>query len=111
MAETDVEQGTSTNAAQGEDEQITRESKAPPPWTDTPAAPAAPEGASHKRGKLIACAALVGGGALAAIRKGRRTRALRQGGRRWPAVPAMLTRTGRRSRRASSGRARKRRCR
>lgn len=112
MAETDVEQGTSANGAAGKDEQIAPQPEAPQTWTDTSARPAASEvpTADHRRAKLIACAALVGGGAFAAIRKTRRRRA-QSHGRRWPAVPAMLTRTGRSRRKASSGHARKRRCR
>ena len=97
MAETDVKQDTSANGAQGQGEQIAQEPGTQQPWTETPAAPAAPVGpiADRRRGKLIACLALVGGGALAAIRSRRKARAHRQSRRRWPVVPAMLTRKGR----------------
>jgi hypothetical protein len=120
MAETDLEQGTGANGAQEQGEQIAQEPGAhaqepgeQQPWTEAPAAPAAPVGpiAGRRRGKMIACVALVGGGAFAAIRKGRRARAHRQSQRRWPVVPAMLTRAGRSRRAASSARGRKRRCR
>lgn len=113
MTETDVTQGTGANGAQGEGEATAQEPGAQQPWTETPAAPAPPEGhaAGARRGKIIACVALVGVGALAAIRRGRRAKAHRQGRRRWPVLPAMLTRTARSRRAASSTRLRRWRCR
>jgi hypothetical protein len=113
MAETDVEQDTGANGPQGQGEQIAQEAEAPQPSTEAPVTSAAPEGrvAGRKRVKIIACVALVGSGALAAIRRRRRARAHRQGRRRWPVGPAMLTRTGRSRRAAGSARPRKRRCR
>jgi hypothetical protein len=111
MAETDVEQGTSANGAQGQDEQIVQKPGTEQPPTEAPFTPVAEDlTADHRRGKIIACVAVVAGGALAVIRRGRRARAHRQGRRRWPLVPAMLTRTGH-SRHASSPRPRKWRCR
>ncbi len=113
MAETDVTQGTSANGAQGQGEQIAQEPGARQPSTEAPAAPAAPEGriADRRRRKIIACVALVGSGALAAIRRGRRARAYHQGRRRWPVVSAILRRPGRSRRAASGARPRKLRCR
>jgi hypothetical protein len=113
MAETDVEQGTSTNGAQGQGEQIAQKPDTQQPSPEVPAAPTPPEGhaANRSRGKIIACLALVGGGALAAIRRARRARASHKRRGHWPVVPAMPTRIGRSRRAASGARARKRRCR
>jgi hypothetical protein len=109
MAETDVEQGSSTNGAQGQGEQIAQKPETRQPSPEVPAAPAPPEGhtASRGRGKIIACLALAGGGALTAIRRARRARASHQRRRRLPVVPAVLTRRGRSRRAASSPRAHK----
>jgi hypothetical protein len=95
MAETDVEQGTSANGAQGE--QIGHEAETRQPSPEMPAMSEAPEGlaADRARGKLIACLALAGGGAFAAIRRARRARASQQRERRWPVLPAMRARKGR----------------
>lgn len=111
MAVTDVKQGTSANGAQGQDEQIAQEPRTEQPSTEAPSTPASEDRtADHTRGKIIACVAVLAGGALAVILRGRRARAHRHGRPRGPLVPAMLTRTGR-SRHTSSARGRKRRCR
>jgi hypothetical protein len=113
MAETDVTQGTSANGAQGQDEQIAHEPGVQQPSIEAPAAPAAPEDrtGSHKRRRIIAFVALLGSGAIAAIRRIRRTKAQHRRERRWPVMSAMLTRRGRSRRAASSARPRKLRCR
>jgi hypothetical protein len=97
MAEADVEQGTSANGVSGEGEQIAQRPEMQQPPTEAPAAPVEPEGpaANGRRVKIIACVALVGGGALAAIRRARRATAHDRGRRHWPLSAAMLTRKGR----------------
>lgn len=95
MAETDVKQGADANGAQGQGERIAHEPGTEQTSTEAPFTPAPEDrAADHRRGKLIVCVAVLAGGALAAVRRGRRARAHRHGRRRWPHVPAMLTRTG-----------------
>jgi hypothetical protein len=113
MAEADVKQRTSANGVPGEGEQIAQEPETQQPRTEGPAAPVERDGpaAPGRRVKIIACIALVGGGALAAIRRTRRARAHDQGRRHWPLSPAMLTLKGRSHRAATSARRRKLGCR
>jgi hypothetical protein len=95
MAETDVQQGTGANGAQGEKAGHEAETRQRSP--DMPAVSESPEGhaADRARGRLIACLALAGGGAFVATRRARRARASQQRQRRWPILPAMRARKGR----------------
>ena len=111
MTETDLSQGPSANGAPGEGEQISgaageRRSIEPPPC----APEAADRAAGRRRWKILACGAIVAGGALAFIRRGKRSRTQRRAQRRWLHMTTVARHSGR-YRHAYLGRPHKRRCR
>jgi hypothetical protein len=106
MAEANVEQGTSTNGAHGE--QIAGEAETRQPSPEMPGAePLEGHPAGRSRGKIIACLALAGGGAFAAIRRARRAKASHQRRRRWPVLPVLRARSARSCCQACGARTRK----
>jgi hypothetical protein len=113
MAETGVEQGTGAHDSQTQSTQNAQEPGAQQPWREPSPAPAAPESppAGRRRAQIIACVALVGGGALAVIRRRRqaKAKAQHQGRRHWPVSSATLPRAWRSRRAASRALPRKRR--